>query len=912
SATLDFSLAGMVQIDGSFAFSTLTGQTVTLADGSTQQVLVPQVYLRHLDQADVQPTGALIAARDIGLKSTGDIVNDNAAIQSAGLLKLQAANELRNQGGQLRGRDVLLDAGRDLNNLGGSIQAQGDGSNNGVLIAKAGRDLLLQSTTQTSTNAYGTRTNVDRVATVQGGDVSLAAARDLLAQGAQIGANGSGARLVASAGGALKVTAVQTSSSASATLGSAEGGVHNAGNYVQYSTQAQVGSNLHSDGSATLVAGQQLELTASDLSAAGRIALAGASVNIQAGVNSQTRDAQVITRSGYSQLATTTQTLTGGSVQAGTGLSIIATGKDASGDITLQGANVGTATGTAVLSATRDVSITSLATTDTLQSARLDTSRGLLSSKTTTTQASRSATTQNGSNVNGQTVLIVAGDAKTQTGDITIAGSSITSQGLTQLHAGRDLNITSVEQSSGDASSSQTVKQSSGLAKTLGAAALISSSGLSVMESAALMGRSGAQGQAQHSATQAVGSTISAGSLITDSGLDTTVQASTVVADSDIVMHAGRDMNIAPGTNTQTEQTSASNRKTGAIGEVWQPAVGTVRQSSDGQQTATTHTGSQIASLGGNVSLSADNHYTQTGSNVLAPQGDVDIAAQRVLIDAATDTSQGREHSSYSKTALGGSVSAPLLSAAQGARQSVQAGSKTGDTRLQALAAVTAGLQAKGALDAGQALAGGNLGGIKVSASIGSTKSDTTTEQTASTAVGSRVAAGGNVSIRATGAGADSTLDVIGSDISAGGKTRLKADGAVSLLAAQDSSEQQSKNSASSASLGIGYAMGGAQNGFTLDVSASKGRGHADGTDITQVNTHVSGQQVDIQSGGDTNLRGAVVTANQVTGQIGGNLNVQSLQDTSSYKAKQESAGFSASICVPPFCAGASTVSASV
>ncbi|PTT75082.1 hemagglutinin, partial [Pelomonas sp. HMWF004] len=68
---------------------------------------------------------------------------------------------------------------------------------------------------------------------------------------------------------------------------------------------------------------------------------------------------------------------------------------------------------------------------------------------------------------------------------------------------------------------------------------------------------------------------------------------------------------------------------------------------------------------------------------------------------------------------------------------------------------------------------------------------------------------------------------------------------------------------------------------------------------------------VDLQSGGDTTLKGAVLKADQVTGNIGGNLNIESLQDKSTYAAKQESAGFSASVCVPPFCAGASTASVS-
>ena len=71
------------------------------------------------------------------------------------------------------------------------------------------------------------------------------------------------------------------------------------------------------------------------------------------------------------------------------------------------------------------------------------------------------------------------------------------------------------------------------------------------------------------------------------------------------------------------------------------------------------------------------------------------------------------------------------------------------------------------------------------------------------------------------------------------------------LTAGQSTSEQHSKNSSSGASVSIGFAMGGQQNGFTLDVSASKGHGHRDGRDTTQVNTHVSGQQIDLRSGDD-------------------------------------------------------------
>lgn len=46
-------------------------------------------------------------------------------------------------------------------------------------------------------------------------------------------------------------------------------------------------------------------------------------------------------------------------------------------------------------------------------------------------------------------------------------------------------------------------------------------------------------------------------------------------------------------------------------------------------------------------------------------------------------------------------------------------------------------------------------------------------------------------------------------------------------------------NTTSSASIGIGFMLGGVQNGFTLQAGASSGRGKADGQDQTHLNTKI-------------------------------------------------------------------------
>ncbi|MCA3176214.1 MAG: hemagglutinin repeat-containing protein, partial [Burkholderiales bacterium] len=80
-------------------------------------------------------------------------------------------------------------------------------------------------------------------------------------------------------------------------------------------------------------------------------------------------------------------------------------------------------------------------------------------------------------------------------------------------------------------------------------------------------------------------------------------------------------------------------------------------------------------------------------------------------------------------------------------------------------------------------------------------------------------------------------------------------------------------------------------------ASTSRGRGNADGKDVTWSNTHLkAGEQILLSSGGDTTLKGAVVQAPRIDAQVGGNLLIQSLQDTSTYTSQQKSSGGSITV----------------
>ena len=203
---------------------------------------------------------------------------------------------------------------------------------------------------------------------------------------------------------------------------------------------------------------------------------------------------------------------------------------------------------------------------------------------------------------------------------------------------------------------------------------------------------------------------------------------------------------------------------------------------------------------------------------------------------------------------------------------------------------------ADGSPEVAQANAADKAGGIQVALSYGESKSQSNSASQSNTARGSTVKAGGTTTIKATGAGADSNLTVQGSDVS-GKQVNLEADNQVNLLAAQNTGVQTSTSSNSSASVGLALQLGNQGAGLGVTGSVSKGSGSGNGSETTYTNTHVAGvDSVNIKSGGDTTLKGATVESKQVTATVGGNLQVESLQDSSTYAEQSKQVGASGMI----------------
>ncbi|AVC42984.1 hemagglutinin [Achromobacter xylosoxidans] len=466
-------------------------------------------------------------------------------------------------------------------------------------------------------------------------------------------------------------------------------------------------------------------------------------------------------------------------------------------------------------------------------------------------------------------------------------GSTITTAGDVRLQAGRDLSSTA-----GAVTSEQgaLVAVARGDVNILAGKANRNWAEGRRHSSKSLLGSSTKTTRDSLEETTALSSTFS-GSTVAIRGENVTVTGSNVVSDAGTAIVANNNLTLLAASETSQESHFKENRKSGFLyngGLAF--TIGNQMQSGDRRDASTHAAASTAGSTAGDVTLVAGGHYQQTGSHVLAPKGGIDIQAKKVDIVDARETGKRVEQSKFRQSGLTVAISAPVLSAIETAGQMKRAAGQTNDGRMQVLTGAATGLAAKNAYDAVQADPQ-SAGGVNISITVGASKSDSKSTATTDTAAGSAVAAGGDVRIDASG-GPDSNLTVRGSDIRAGGDAVLKADGDINLLAARNTFETDRKSSSVSAGVGVAISVG--QNGlaFGVTANASGARGRGEGRDVTWTNSHVTaGERLALESGGDTRLRGAVASGRQVVADAGGNLSIESLQDTSSFKSSDTQIG---------------------
>ena len=389
-----------------------------------------------------------------------------------------------------------------------------------------------------------------------------------------------------------------------------------------------------------------------------------------------------------------------------------------------------------------------------------------------------------------------------------------------------------------------------------------------------------------------VNSNVSAGELAISSKKDTNITGSNVVADNDVNVKTGGNLNIGSAEQTSESEYRKSVKKSGVFaGGGLGFTIGKEKQKDQYANQNTEQVGSTVGSVKGNVNLDADKAANVKGSTVVAGK-DINITGENVSIENSNSIYNAQEKHEFKRTGLSVSVGGGYVDVVNNAANSVKHATEVEDKRLGALVAVKGYKDADKAIKDIKGKGGGKINeNLYVNISLGTTKSKSESNSTTTVANASEVKAGGDVSI----VSAKKDINITGSNVE-GKDVTLNAKENLNIIASENTNNTEQSSKSSSASVGVGFDLATVQvSSVTISGSKSKGEVDANSTSYNE-STVKADKKLDFTSGKDTNIKGGKLSGEKITGNVGGDFNIESKQDKNSYKEKNSSAGFGVGI----------------
>ncbi|EPL4123925.1 hemagglutinin repeat-containing protein [Citrobacter amalonaticus] len=500
----------------------------------------------------------------------------------------------------------------------------------------------------------------------------------------------------------------------------------------------------------------------------------------------------------------------------------------------------------------------------------------------------------------GNIQMTATGKQGGNSGNILIAGSKVDAGEAVILDAKRDVNITTSTDTEtwGNSSKSSGWNISSEM-PTAGSATRATTGG----------GKHGSQllpgGMSQSESNSSGTRTTENASVIQGSDIyvnsregSVNISGSHLTATEDLMLSAVKgDINVTAGRDTSHNENSGSSKTIGTLGgDGYSATAGYSREKHSSRDDASTESGqrSQLTSTNGNIIAQAGGDLSLSGTDVSAGKS-VSLSGENVLFDVSRDTRDGEAHSSSSQYGVTASAGGWAVDAAKAAETAARSAENGDDARLTAIKAGQAGTTAAQGMMTDSAVVKG-----KVSVTAGSSSQDSRYHSTDTQ--GTTINAGENVIINARN-------DIAGQGVQIGGKqVVLDAGRDILLTASQNTHNSQSKNSGNQVSAGVGVSLIGSQNGISIELGASQQKGKENSQSQSNTNSVIRAEeQLTVNSGRDTTLKGAELAGERVVVNTGRDLTISSVQDTASYDSKQSSSGAGLSLCVPPICYGASS-----
>ena len=463
-----------------------------------------------------------------------------------------------------------------------------------------------------------------------------------------------------------------------------------------------------------------------------------------------------------------------------------------------------------------------------------------------------------GTNIAGKEDISVSAGS-----DINVKGSSLTSgEGKASLAAGGNVNITNENEYHEKLHESH--EKSSGF---------LSSKTTDIYDYSNVNG--------------VVSSNVSAGSVDIQSGKDTNVTGSNVAADNDVSVKAGGNLNIESAEEKSESEYIKSVKKSGLLsGGGLGFIIGKEKRKDQYANQNTEQVGSTVGSLKGSVGLEAQKDANIKGSSVIAKEN-INISGSNVNIENTDSIYNAQEKHEFKRSGISVSIGGQVIDKVNEAVSHVERTNQVEDKRLAALHGYkavesiekNAGLIKDAVKDPSK--------GVSINVSIGSTKSKSESSSTTVVANGSNVKAKGNVQITST----EKDINIKGSNVE-GKDVTLDAKENINVTASETTNKLEQNSKSSSASVGVGFdIVTGQVSSVTISGSKSKGEVDANSTSYNE-STVKADKKLDFTSAKDTNIKGGKLSGEKVTGNVGGDLDIESKQDKNSYEEKNSSAGF--------------------
>ncbi|AEF55262.1 hemagglutinin repeat-containing protein [Marinomonas posidonica] len=453
-------------------------ETVQTPSGP-QDVLVPKVYFSNSTDMTLRPDGALVAANNIdiqvdgdlansgsivaksnlslsgdnltnsgaisagasaNLKATGDISN-SGSMQSKGTLSLAAGGDISSETQQeevqsvfgtktlvgqtasLKGSNVILNAGNDINLIANDLNAEEQ------LSLQAGNDLTLSSIAVTETegvgNYYQQATTQHQTNTLSANNIQLIAGNDVTSEASQLSAEDT---LSISAGNDLVLSSVADSSSYSQSSDQRQTSKAS----VNHQVNSLAGANIQ------LSAGNTLTSEGAQLNAQEDLTLSADNIDLLAVKDTKDNHSFVGGGGNSTEKRSHNESIIGTDLIAGGALTLVS-----QNDIISKGSNLSGDEGIALVAGGDVVLATETARNSSYEQVKKKKS-GMFGSKRSTTTTTSESLSNQGTN------LASAGNISISSGnDLVLSGSKASADGNISLQAGGDIQLLSaVDQTS--------------------------------------------------------------------------------------------------------------------------------------------------------------------------------------------------------------------------------------------------------------------------------------------------------------------------------------------------------------------------------------------------------------------------------------------------------------------------------